>query len=368
MNRASRGGWSTSLRKRSKNSFAPGPPIASFVWPFSGRSRILAMRQRGIRQRVGPSVSRAGPGVATRPFAAAGSRSVIVTSGCSIRTGSIAGARSSETSEATISRAAASRSSVRPVAPRTIWGRRPRRRIAASRCGRSIRRLIVSRRCDNRASDTRARGVTSAPKNLVPRRRSPRTGAKPSPCRRAVSTAAAHATPRITSFGRLCQRLVALREPGGGPPRRETADLDTGNRCALRQRLRGAGEAEAQYQDRDREEDHEDDGQLPDEPLSGSPLSGGVPPPSPGLGVQVGQSTEQTGRSLWGFPEGELEREELDPAGDVEADAGDVRGQVRAQERDRVRDVLRVARPAERGPFDDPLVHLRVREMEGLRA
>src|SRR3954453_16629322 len=63
-----------------------------------------------------------------------------------------------------------------------------------------------------------------------------------------------------------------------------------------------------------------------------------------------------------------LEGEELDPAGDVQADAGDVRGQGGAQERDRVRDVLRLTGTAEGSAPRHPLVHLLVAEPEGLRA
>src|SRR4029077_5371196 len=65
---------------------------------------------------------------------------------------------------------------------------------------------------------------------------------------------------------------------------------------------------------------------------------------------------------------GALEGEELDAAGDVELDAGDVRGEVGAEEGDRVRDLLRLTRPLEGGSRDDPLVHLRVRHVEGLGA
>jgi hypothetical protein len=47
----------------------------------------------------------------------------------------------------------------------------------------------------------------SAPKSRVPSRRKPRKGAKPSPWRRAVSTAARQSTPTIISFGGMRQRL-----------------------------------------------------------------------------------------------------------------------------------------------------------------
>src|SRR4051812_3791681 len=63
-----------------------------------------------------------------------------------------------------------------------------------------------------------------------------------------------------------------------------------------------------------------------------------------------------------------LEREELDAAGDVQADAGDVAREIGAQKGDRVRDVLRLADAAQRRPLDHPLVHLRVAEMERLAA
>src|SRR5205085_3384494 len=62
------------------------------------------------------------------------------------------------------------------------------------------------------------------------------------------------------------------------------------------------------------------------------------------------------------------EGEELDAAADVQPDARDVRREVGAEERDRVRHVLRLAGAAERGAPDHPLVHLRVAELEGLRA
>src|SRR6266508_3978036 len=61
-----------------------------------------------------------------------------------------------------------------------------------------------------------------------------------------------------------------------------------------------------------------------------------------------------------------LERKELDPAADVQADAGHVGGEIGAQEGDRVRNVLRLARPAQRRALDHSLVHLRVAEREGL--
>src|SRR5689334_703092 len=62
------------------------------------------------------------------------------------------------------------------------------------------------------------------------------------------------------------------------------------------------------------------------------------------------------------------EHEQLDSSRDVEVDSRDVRGQLGAEERDRVRDLLGVARPAERRPPDDPLVHLGVPHLVGLRA
>src|SRR5579864_7798761 len=73
-------------------------------------------------------------------------------------------------------------------------------------------------------------------------------------------------------------------------------------------------------------------------------------------------------RTVGWYPGAPLEDEELDAAGDVELDAGDVRGEVGAEEGDRVRDLLRLTRPPEGGAGDDPLVHLGVRHVEGLGA
>src|SRR6266550_6854154 len=45
------------------------------------------------------------------------------------------------------------------------------------------------------------------------------------------------------------------------------------------------------------------------------------------------------------FGAASLKREELDPAADVQADAGDVRREVGAEEDDRIRDILRFSGP-----------------------
>src|SRR5439155_4230681 len=70
-------------------------------------------------------------------------------------------------------------------------------------------------------------------------------------------------------------------------------------------------------------------------------------------------SLSRVGRVRSG-PASALEGEQLDPAADVEADAGDVGSKVRAQECDRIRDILRLARTAHGGASGHPLVHLRV--------
>ena len=62
------------------------------------------------------------------------------------------------------------------------------------------------------------------------------------------------------------------------------------------------------------------------------------------------------------------EHEQFDAAGHVQLDAGDVGGQVGAEERDRVGDVLRLARALEHRPVGDPLVHRGVRHVESLGA
>src|SRR3954452_9636138 len=63
---------------------------------------------------------------------------------------------------------------------------------------------------------------------------------------------------------------------------------------------------------------------------------------------------------------GRSDDEELDAAGDVQLDAGDVPGEVGAEPGDRVGDVLRLAGPLEDGSIRDPLVHRRVRQVERL--
>src|SRR5258706_465573 len=66
-----------------------------------------------------------------------------------------------------------------------------------------------------------------------------------------------------------------------------------------------------------------------------------------------------------GTPPTLLEHEQLDAAGDVELDAGHVRGEVGAEKGDRVRDVLRLPRPLEDRSVGDPLVHRGARHVEG---
>src|SRR5439155_4160581 len=73
----------------------------------------------------------------------------------------------------------------------------------------------------------------------------------------------------------------------------------------------------------------------------------------------------------WDLPawaEQPLESEELDPAADVEADAGDVRREVGAEKDDRIRDVLRLSGPPHRRALHHPLVHGGIAEIEGLGA
>src|SRR5256885_5192483 len=70
----------------------------------------------------------------------------------------------------------------------------------------------------------------------------------------------------------------------------------------------------------------------------------------------------------WDLPscaEQPLESEELDPAADVEADAGDVRREVGAEKDDRIRDVLRLSGPPHRRALHHPLVHGGIAGNEG---
>src|SRR3954452_8211072 len=92
------------------------------------------------------------------------------------------------------------------------------------------------------------------------------------------------------------------------------------------------------------------------------------------LGGQVGQSTSRAqGRkralrlvSAWSGRA--LEDEEIYTAGYDKADAGDVRREIGAEERDSVRDLLRLPDAAHRGAPDHALVHLGVAHVERLCA
>src|SRR6185503_20547897 len=75
----------------------------------------------------------------------------------------------------------------------------------------------------------------------------------------------------------------------------------------------------------------------------------------------VGHAARPSGRSR-------SKGEELDAAADVQPDTGDVRRQVGAEERDCVRNVLRLAGAAHRGALDHSLVHVGIAEVECLGA
>jgi hypothetical protein len=130
---ASTGARSTVLRSFLNHASAPGPAIATSVFPATGRLSSSAIRHRGSFQRVPSYSSRTGADSAARAWAAAGARSVAVTSTGSSTIGSAIGCpRSSRASARTIRFAATSRASRRPGWPATTSIARPRRTSFAS--------------------------------------------------------------------------------------------------------------------------------------------------------------------------------------------------------------------------------------------
>src|SRR6266516_4690505 len=185
----------TRAPRRASQRSAAGPPMRSVVRPSAGRSSSSAIRQRGRRKRVGPSLSRTGAARARRACAAAGASAEAVSRGASTRTGNgIAAPRSKPASVRTTVEAASARLRTRPSRPATITGRSPRRRSSASRCGWSTSRAILASSSSRAPSNTRVGGATSAPKKRTSSRLKPRSGPKPSPWRRASETAAAQST------------------------------------------------------------------------------------------------------------------------------------------------------------------------------
>src|SRR4051812_46991798 len=211
---------------------------------------------------------------------------------------------------------------------------------------------------------TRMGGVTSAPKTCTSRRLKPRRGPNPSPCRCAVSTAAFQSGSTPISTGRIGKRFPRARKTTGASARR----ADRRSRSVL--------------------------ASVASRPPTSTPSI--VTPPASFVGEpaktrprttavattesskkkrRLPTSTRVPGRfQNEDFPK-ELasqrsefsEHEKLDAARDVELDAGDVRGEVGAKERDRVRDLLGLARTAKGRPLDDPLVRLGVRHRKRFR-
>ena len=148
---ASFGGCATRLPSAVSHSVAAGPPIRSVREPSCGSSSTSAIRQRGIRQLVGPRRSVTGAESARRTCAATGRRSAAVTRGGSSRTISCTGSREKDSSASRIAARAATRSRTRPVVPgvdRRLGALQVEHRLAARTVDRlrDARELVADRR------------------------------------------------------------------------------------------------------------------------------------------------------------------------------------------------------------------------------
>ena len=106
------------------------------------RSSIVAIRQRGRRSRVGPTVIVTGADTIWVAVRCAVTSEATVTLGCRATIGNATGRRESDESDSTSSAFAPTRSRLRPAEPEAIVMCRPRRTSLALRSGIATAREI----------------------------------------------------------------------------------------------------------------------------------------------------------------------------------------------------------------------------------